>query len=1172
MFGDNRSLRFLGNSYGLVGSDNEVVVYIKMFNNPGITGVSFRIEYDDRLEYVRYERGDLLLAASEFEVAQTNGVIGFVAASPDVHGADGNLLKLVFKLPDDAQVMDSYNISIAYTRKQFTGGQANALDIITMDGCITAVTHLPGDVNNDNVVDVLDTALVARYVAISNTKDTALMDEFLESQNYNFSEFYADVNLDGYVDLSDLVIMLQYFVGKNTQELTSNEFEVILNSNNGNLNLDSIIVKCYDEDGNRGVYPELPTPTRPGYRFDGWYLTFAVTDLEAERITAGDSVYYNPTYLKQTLYAHWTEIYTVEYNVNAPENASEVSGSMESSQYEYDERKALSNNAFAIKGWTFKGWSTSPDGSVVYANGTIVEGLAHAGETITLYAVWEANTYTVKFKNNQPVNSSNALYGVMEDLECAYDTEYTLEIAPYRLTGWTFMGWSTESNGQVVYVDHAQIKNITAVDGATITLYAVWASNEYTLIFDSNKPSDASADMVGTMSNMNCAYDTTYTLTANNYSLAGWTFNGWATMPNGTVVYQDLAEVKNLISENGKTVILYANWTATSYSVIYDSNGGNGNTQASTHRYDTPQGLTENGYTKPGYQFVGWNTKPDGSGNGYSDKANVVNLVQKGTESITLYAQWLANAYVVYYEPNGGDGNTSHSTFTYDSQGTLNTNGYTRTGYQFIGWNTKPDGSGESYVDEATVNNLVEQGNGSITLYAQWEKNTYTIQFNSNKPTSASGSVSGTMDNMICTYDNSTKLTPNAYSITGWTFKGWATTPNGTVTYNNNASIMNLTNEKSANVILYAVWEVNEYSVVLNGNKPATASGTLVGSMSNLNCTYDKTYTLSANKYTLVGWTFKGWSTTPNGSVIYADGTSIKNLSSVDGATITLYAVWSANTYTVIYSANGATGSTTSSKHIYDTAAQLTTNGFNKTGYTFIGWNTASDGSGMSYANSATVKNLTASNNASITLYAMWQINSYSISFETNGGSVVDTQVYAYDDVTSAPSNPTRAGYDFVGWTFSDANFAFGNDMPTHNIVATATWTYKTLNYDSGFSEKRIDASYEYDHDKFNISDLSVFMKEGYKLQFSISLYMREEDEGYQEIYLRNSNGSNIAGNSEFAHGGGGKDGWGWDYFTFTVDGENCTDTMYLRYGAHGKGSDDWIRGRATVTVVVIAE
>ncbi len=83
---------------------------------------------------------------------------------------------------------------------------------------------------------------------------------------------------------------------------------------------------------------------------------------------------------------------------------------------------------------------------------------------------------------------------------------------------------------------------------------------------------------------------------------------------------------------------------------------------------------------------------------------------------------------------------------------------------------------------------------------------------------------------------------------------------------------------------------------------------------------------------------------------------------------------------------------------------------------------------------------------------------------------------------------------------------------------------------------------------------------------------MKELDEGYQEIYLRNSNSINVAGNPEFVHGGGDVDNWGWEHFTFTVDAENCTETMYLRYCAHGKNSDDWVRGQATVTVKVIQE
>ena len=556
----------------------------------------------------------------------------------------------------------------------------------------------------------------------------------------------------------------------------------------------------------------------------------------------------------------------------------------------------------------------------------------------------------------------------------------------------------------------------------------------------------------------------------------------------------------------------------------------------------------------------------------YNSFAEVVNLVPQGTDSITLYAQWLPNGYIVYYDANGKTGTTPYSTHTYDAQGTLTDNGYGRIGYQFVGWNTKADGSVTNYTNKASILNLVDQGNEFITLYAQWKAPSYTIQFNSNKPSTASGQIVGTMNNLNCTYDVNASLGNAQYSLIGWTFKGWTTSANGTVVYTNNATINNLTSVDGQIITLYTVWEANEYIIAFNANKPSNASRTVQGSISNLNVKYDSTLKLPTNNFALTGWTCIGWATSSNGAVVYKDAASVINLSSVDGNTINLYAVWKVNTYTIIYSANTGSGTMTSSTHTYDISTSLNTNKYNKAGYSFIGWNTSPDSKGTYYSNGASVKNLCNGQNGSITLCAIWGINQYTISFVTNGGNTIDTLIYNYGDFTAAPSNPTRAGYDFAGWTFDDANFAFGNEMPTHNIVATANWTYKSTYYDSGYEAKKIDASYTYDYDSFDISDLAPFMQEGYKLQFSVAVYMWEEDEGYQEIYLRNSNGSNIAVNSEVAHGGSGKDGARWEYFTFTVDGESCTNTMYLRYGAHGKSSDDWYRGRAEVTVTVIEE
>lgn len=102
--------------------------------------------------------------------------------------------------------------------------------------------------------------------------------------------------------------------------------------------------------------------------------------------------------------------------------------------------------------------------------------------------------------------------------------------------------------------------------------------------------------------------------------------------------------------------------------------------------------------------------------------------------------------------------------------------------------------------------------------------------------------------------------------------------------------------------------------------------------------------------------------------------------------TLTAYA--SPITYTIAYNGNNATsGTMSSSSHTYDTAKNLTENSFTRTGYLFNGWNTNANGTGTPYANKASVKNLTSTNNSTITLYAQWRPITYTIKFNTNGGN-----------------------------------------------------------------------------------------------------------------------------------------------------------------------------------------
>ena len=122
-----------------------------------------------------------------------------------------------------------------------------------------------------------------------------------------------------------------------------------------------------------------------------------------------------------------------------------------------------------------------------------------------------------------------------------------------------------------------------------------------------------------------------------------------------------------------------------------------------------------------GYTFAGWFTT-QADGEQVQDNATL-------TADLTLYAQWTANSYTVTFEANGGEGSMNQQTFTYDVAQALNQNTFTRTGYSFTGWNTQADGNGSTYGDKAEVLNLTTETNGSITLYAQWSINSYTIRF-----------------------------------------------------------------------------------------------------------------------------------------------------------------------------------------------------------------------------------------------------------------------------------------------------------------------------------------------------------------------------------------------------------------------------------------------------------
>ena len=348
-----------------------------------------------------------------------------------------------------------------------------------------------------------------------------------------------------------------------------------------------------------------------------------------------------------------------------------------------------------------------------------------------------------------------------------------------------------------------------------------------------------------------------------------------------------------------------------------------------------------------------------------------------------------------------------------------------------MGWSTTSTGSVE-YTDSQSVTNLTTTDNGIVTLYAVWQVKSYTIGYMLN------GGINNSSNPSSYNVESET-ITLQSPTKTGYTFTGW--TENGN-------SITKIEKGTTGSKTLVANWQIKTYTIKFNAN-----GGT--GTMSDLAMTYGTAKNLTANSFTRLGYTFMGWATTSDGAKAYNDGATVNNLTATDGGTVTLYAVWTANTYTVKFNANGGTGTMSDLAMTYGTAKNLTENTFERTGYTFICWATTSDGA-KAYNDGATVNNLTATNGGTVTLYAVWQIEIYTINYVLNGGNNSDINPSSYtvnDEFTLL--QPIRSGYTFTGWTENNATITKITKGTVGNKTIIANWSCDvklTLNSDNTYT------------------------------------------------------------------------------------------------------------------------
>lgn len=495
-----------------------------------------------------------------------------------------------------------------------------------------------------------------------------------------------------------------------------------------------------------------------------------------------------------------------------------------------------------------------------------------------------------------------------------------------------------------------------------------------------------------------------------NRTFYGWSANTDANdrdVPVGDTMDRNTlnANVRTEIVMPARAKTVYALWAINptlSYNVNTPAGSNAPGTPASrTVPYNTAASDTS-GWTTgdtgkiPGYRFDGWYTAPNG-GSRYDFNTPL-------TGNVTVYAHWVGNGYTVRFAGNGATGGgTPDQAFQYNIGQNLRRNGFTRDGYTFTGW--KRADNQQAYGDGQWVNNLTTQPDGIVTMVAQWSANEAHIRYNPNPPAGKTAGGNGTPN-----WDGHTGDTPaiggNGWTIDGYTFAGWTTSPDGGGTkYAPGASWT-----ANGTLTLYAQWTPGEAGLTYDGN------GATGGKTDPQNGVTDQKVNVRQNGFTRDGYTFVRWDTQAD---CRGKAVNLGDKWTLQGSS-TLYACWAGNVQTLTYHGNGATDGNTAAQS-GKTGDELTTNanGFTRDGYTFVEWNTKADGTGGHYGKGtngvAKWTMLPAGND----LYAIWQANPANIRYRDDWGatgSTPDTTGVTGQNVTIAQNGFTRPGYTFTGW------------------------------------------------------------------------------------------------------------------------------------------------------------
>ena len=406
---------------------------------------------------------------------------------------------------------------------------------------------------------------------------------------------------------------------------------------------------------------------------------------------------------------------------------------------------------------------------------------------------------------------------------------------------------------------------------------------------------------------------------------------------------------------------------------------------------------------RTGYDFTGWNTQAGGLGSGFTASTPV-------NADTTVYAQWTAHTYTVSFDKNGGDteADPTAKTVTFPAA-------YldalpappARTDYAFAGWNTQADGSGTAFTASTPVV-------ANITVYAQWVHAEFAITLNLDAGSGAFSQDAFTIYKSGGTGNQTLTVTGSGYTNPRWFVDGELKGTGTSITLN------------------AADYGAGDHSLTLLISRGGVSwskalaftvdAGTLRGVVFRTN---DGTGAIYALKTTAAGssldgdfpaapartgYDFTGWNTQAGGL-----GSGFTASTPVNADT-TVYAQWTAHTYTVSFDKNGGdTEADPTAKTVTFPAAYLDALPAPpaRTDYAFAGWNTQADGSGTAFTASTPVV-------ANITVYAQWVHAEFAITLNLDAGSGAFSQdaftIYKSGGTGSQTVTITGSGYTNPRW------------------------------------------------------------------------------------------------------------------------------------------------------------